>query len=281
MIFSADGAQWSEDQPNLILGLKGLMAAELIVTGARSDLHSGQHGGGVANPIQGAAQIIASMKGADGRITVAGFYDDVLDLTVDERAAIAAVPFDEAAYAADLGVTEPFGEAGFTVRERLWARAHAGTERHRRRLAGRGDQDGSAGRSARQDHLPLVANQRPDRVFDLLAAHVAAHTPPGLRARLDRLAGSADPFLAPAGHNATAVAAEVLAEVYGRAPYRVRTGGSIPVMTMLLNELGVHATVFAFGLPDENIHAPNEFFRLSHFRTGQTAWCQLLERLGQ
>ena len=92
MIFSADGSQWTEDQPNLILGLKGLVAAELIVTGARSDQHSGQQGGGIANPIHGLAQIVASMKGLDGKISVEGFYDDVLDLSVEDRAAFSLTP---------------------------------------------------------------------------------------------------------------------------------------------------------------------------------------------
>jgi len=281
MIFSADGSQWAPDQPNLITALKGLVAAEITVTGARTDQHSGQQGGGIANPIQGLAQIIASMKDANGRITVAGFYDDVIDLTVEDRAAIARVPFDEAAYAANLGVTEPFGEEGYTTRERLWARPTLELNGIGGGWQGDGIKTVLPAEARAKITCRLVANQTPDQIFDLLRAHVESHTPRGLRARIDRLAGSADPFLLPGGHNSSAVAAKVLAEVYGKEPFLVRTGGSIPVMTMLLRELGVHATVFAFGLPDENLHAPDEFFRLSSFRTGQTAYCRLLERLGQ
>lgn len=281
MIFSADGSQWAPDQPNLITALKGLVAAEITVTGARTDQHSGQQGGGIANPIQGLAQIIASMKDANGRITVAGFYDDVIDLTAEDRAAIARVPFDEAAYAANLGVTEPFGEEGYTTRERLWARPTLELNGIGGGWQGDGIKTVLPAEARAKITCRLVANQTPDQIFDLLRAHVEGHTPRGLRARIDRLAGSADPFLVPGGHNSSAVAAKVLAEVYRKEPYLVRTGGSIPVMTMLLRELGVHATVFAFGLPDENLHAPDEFFRLSSFRTGQTAYCRLLERLGQ
>lgn len=281
MIFSADGSQWAPDQPNLITALKGLVAAEITVTGARTDQHSGQQGGGIANPIQGLAQIIASMKDANGRITVAGFYDDVIGLTVEDRAAIARVPFDEAAYAANLGVTEPFGEEGYTTRERLWARPTLELNGIGGGWQGDGIKTVLPAEARAKITCRLVANQTPDQIFDLLRAHVESHTPRGLRARIDRLAGSADPFLLPGGHNSSAVAAKVLAEVYGKEPFLVRTGGSIPVMTMLLRELGVHATVFAFGLPDENLHAPDEFFRLSSFRTGQTAYCRLLERLGQ
>lgn len=281
MIFSADGSQWAPDQPNLITALKGLVAAEITVTGARTDQHSGQQGGGIANPIQGLAQIIASMKDAQGRITVAGFYDDVIDLTAEDRAAIARVPFDEDAYAANLGVTEPFGEEGYTTRERLWARPTLELNGIGGGWQGDGIKTVLPAEARAKITCRLVANQTPDQIFDLLRAHVDSHTPRGLRARIDRLAGSADPFLLPGGHNSSAVAAKVLSEVYGKEPFLVRTGGSIPVMTMLLRELGVHATVFAFGLPDENLHAPDEFFRLSSFRTGQTAYCRLLERLGQ
>jgi len=281
MIFSADGSQWAEDQPQLITGLKGLVACEVTVTGARSDQHSGQQGGGIANPIQGLSQIIASMKGLDGRITVDGFYDDVIDLTVEDRAAFARIPFDEAAHIAALGVPDVFGEPGYTTRERLWARPTFELNGIWGGWQGNGIKTVLPAEAKAKITCRLVANQKPDRVYALLKAHIESHVPHGLRVHVDRLAGSADPFLVPQGHNSSSIAGEVLAEVYGKTPYITRTGGSIPVMTMLLNELGVHATVFAFGLPDENLHAPNEFFRLSSFRTGQTAYCRLMERLGE
>ncbi|MDO9641071.1 MAG: dipeptidase [Pseudotabrizicola sp.] len=281
MIFSADGSQWAEDQPQLITGLKGLVACEVTVTGARSDQHSGQQGGGIANPIQGLSQIIASMKGPDGRITVDGFYDDVIDLTVEDRAAFARIPFDEAAYIDALGVPDVFGEPNYTTRERLWARPTFELNGIWGGWQGNGIKTVLPAEARAKITCRLVANQKPDTIYALLKSHIETHIPHGLRARVDRLAGSADPFLVPSGHNSSTIAGEVLTEVYGKSPYITRTGGSIPVMTMLLNELGVHATVFAFGLPDENLHAPNEFFRLSSFRIGQTAYCRLLERLGE
>jgi acetylornithine deacetylase/succinyl-diaminopimelate desuccinylase-like protein len=280
MIFSADGSQWTEDQPNLITGLKGLVAAEITVTGAKGDQHSGQQGGGIANPIHGLSHIIASMKDLKGRITVDGFYDDVIDLTVEDRAAIARVPFDEAAYIAEMGVPDVFGEEGYTTRERLWARPTFELNGIWGGWQGNGIKTVLPAEAKAKITCRLVANQTPDRIFDLLKAHIETHVPPGLRVKVDRLAGSADPFLVPGGHNSSTIAGQVLTEVYGKTPFLTRSGGSIPVMTMLLKELGVHATVFAFGLQDENLHAPNEFFRLSNFRTGQTAYCRLLERLG-
>ena len=280
MIFSADGSQWTEDQPNLITGLKGLVAAQVTVTGARGDQHSGQQGGGIANPIHGLSHLIASMKDLNGRITVDGFYDDVIDLTAEDRAAIARAPFDEAEYIADLGVPDVFGEEGYTTRERLWARPTFELNGIWGGWQGNGIKTVLPAEASAKITCRLVANQTPDRIFDLLKAHIEGHVPPGLRVKVERLAGSADPFLVPGGHNSSTIAGQVLAEVYGKTPYMTRSGGSIPVMTMLLKELGVHATVFAFGLPDENLHAPNEFFRLSNFRVGQTAYCRLLERLG-
>jgi acetylornithine deacetylase/succinyl-diaminopimelate desuccinylase-like protein len=279
MIFSADGSQWGEHQPNLITGLKGLVAAEITVSGARGDQHSGQQGGGIANPIQGLAQIIASMKGTNGKITVPGFYDDVIDITVEDRAAFARVPFDEAAYIAELGIPDVFGEEGYTTRERLWGRPTFELNGIWGGWQGNGIKTVLPAEAHAKITCRLVANQKPDTIFNLLRAHIEAACPTGLRVSVSRLAGSADPFLVPPGHNSSSAAAEVLTDVYGKAPYITRSGGSIPVMTMLLNELGVHATVFAFGMNDENLHAPNEFFRLSNFRIGQTAYCKLLERL--
>ena len=280
MIFSADGSQWAEDQPNLITGLKGLIAAQIIVTGANSDQHSGQQGGGIANPIQGLSHIIASMKGIDGKVKVAGFYDNVSDLTVEDRATIARVPFDEAQYISDLGIPDVFGEDGYSTRERLWARPTFELNGIWGGWQGNGIKTVLPAQAFAKITCRLVANQKPDTIFAQLKTHIEAQCPGGLRVTVERLAGSADPFLAPSGHNSSTVAAEVLTEVYGKSPYITRTGGSIPVMTMLLNELGIHATVFAFGMNDENLHAPNEFFRLSNFRIGQTAYCKLLTRLG-
>ena len=281
MIFSADGSQWSVDQPCLTTALKGLVACEVTVTGAKGDQHSGMMGGGIANPIQGLSQIIAGMKGADGKIKVAGFYDDVIDLTADDRAAIARVPFDEAQFIADLGIPDVFGETGYTTRERLWARPTFELNGIWGGYAGRGIKTVLPAEAHAKITCRLVANQTPDAIFALLKSHIEGHCPQGLRVTVTRLPGSADPFLTPAGHNASAVAAQVLTDVYGRAPYITRAGGSIPVMTMMLKELGVHATVFAFGLPDENLHAPNEFFRLANFRIGMVAYATLLERLGR
>ncbi|NRB35414.1 MAG: dipeptidase [Rhodobacteraceae bacterium] len=280
MIFSADGGQWDPDTPQMVLGLKGLVSLEIKVTGAASDLHSGMHGGGVANPGLALAHLLASMKSPDGRITIDGFYDDVVDLTDEDRAAIARVPWDEAAYLAQTGAPATHGEPGYTPREALWARPTFEINGLTSGWQGAGTKTVLPSVASAKITCRLVANQTPEKIYDLIVAHVAAHCPPGVTAEVTKNPGRADPFLVPAGHNATAIAGQVLEEVYGTTPYQTRVGGSIPVMSTLLDELGLHAVMFAFGHEDENQHAPNEFFRLPTFRRGQTAYVRLMQALG-
>ena len=280
MIFSADGGQWDPETPQLLMGLKGLTSLEITVKGGNADLHSGMHGGGVANPGMALAHLLASMKSPDGRITIDGFYDDVIDLTAQDRDDIARVPWDEAAYLAQTGAPATHGEPDYSTRENLWARPTLEVNGLTSGWQGEGTKTVLPSLASAKITCRLVANQNPEKIFDLIVAHVAAHCPPGVTAEVSKNPGRADPFLVPAGHNATAIAAQVLEDVYGKAPYKTRTGGSIPVMSMLLDQLGLHGVVFAFGHDDENQHAPDEFFRLPIFRLGQTAYCKLLERLG-
>ena len=281
MIFSADGLQWSPEQPQIVEALKGLVSFEVIARGPRSDQHSGLHGGGIANPALALAQLLASMKSADGLITINGFYDDVIPLSGDDRDAIARVPYDEAAYLAETGAAATWGEPGFSTRERLWGRPTLDVNGLTSGWQGDGTKTVLPAEARAKITCRLVAAQNPERVLNLVRAHVAAHCPAGVIAEVQRNAGRADPFLLPVGHNASAIADEVLQEVYGRAPYRTRLGGSIPIMTTLLEHLGVHAVMFGFTHDDENLHAPNEFFRLDAFHRGQIAYGRLLERLGQ
>ena len=281
MIFSADGGQWDPETPQIVMGLKGLTSLEIEVTGASGDLHSGMHGGGVANPGMALAQILASMKSTDGLITIDGFYDDVVDLTEEDREAIARVPWDEAAYLAETGAPATQGEPGYTPRERLWARPTLEINGMTSGWQGAGTKTVLPSKASAKITCRLVANQNPEKIFDLIVAHVEANTPPGVTAQVTKNPGRADPFLMPSGHNASAIAGQVLEEVYGKAPYKTRVGGSIPVVSTLLDTLGLHTVMFAFGHADENMHAPDEFFRLPTFRTGQTAYVRLLEHLGQ
>jgi len=277
MIFSSDGGQWGKDQPSLVMGLKGLVGCELKVTAAGRDLHSGMHGGGIANPIHALSLIISSMKDKDGRITVDGFYDDVIDLSVEDRREIAKVPFDEDDYCKSLGAPEAFGEIGYTIPESRWARPTLELNGIWGGYQGKGTKTVLPSEASAKITCRLVADQKPAKIYELLKVHIESNVPKGVTVSVDQLPGNANPFLVPKGHNSSEIVRSVLQKLYNKKPCEIRVGGSIPVMSTLLEELGVHATMFAFGLDDEQIHAPNEFFRLESFEKAQKAYCLLLD----
>lgn len=280
MIFSADGLQWAPGQPQIVEALKGLVSLEIVVRGPRSDQHSGMVGGGIANPALALAHILAGLRNAEGLVSVEGFYDDVIPLSDEVRAAIDRVPFPDADLLADTGAPDIWGEPGYSTKERIFARPTLDINGLTSGWQGAGTKTVLPAVASAKITCRLVAAQSPEAIFDAIRAHVQKNCPPGVTAEVLRNPGRADPFLVPSGHNATAVASQILEEVYGRAPYRTRVGGSIPVMTTLLETLGVHAVMFGFSHGDENLHAPNEFFRLDAFRLGQTAYGRLFERLG-
>ena len=277
MIFSSDGGQWGKDQPSLVMGLKGLVGCELKVTAAGRDLHSGMHGGGIANPIHALSLIISSMKDKFGKITVDGFYDDVIDLTVEDRREIAKVPFDEDDYCKSVGAPEAFGEIGYTIPESRWARPTLELNGIWGGYQGKGTKTVLPSEASAKITCRLVADQKPAKIYELLKVHIESNVPKGVTVSVDQLPGNANPFLVPKGHNSSEIVRSVLQKLYNKKPFEIRVGGSIPVMSTLLEELGVHATMFAFGLDDEQIHAPNEFFRLESFEKAQKAYCLLLE----
>ena len=277
MIFSSDGGQWGKDQPSLVMGLKGLVGCELKVTAAGRDLHSGMHGGGIANPIHALSLIISSMKDKFGKITVDGFYDDVIDLTVEDRREIAKVPFDEDDYCKSVGAPEAFGEIGYTIPESRWARPTLELNGIWGGYQGKGTKSVLPSEASAKITCRLVADQKPAKIYELLKVHIESNVPKGVTVSVDQLPGNANPFLVPKGHNSSEIVRSVLQKLYIKKPFEIRVGGSIPVMSTLLEELGVHATMFAFGLDDEQIHAPNEFFRLESFEKAQKAYCLLLE----
>lgn len=281
MVISADTGQWSETQPALLTTLRGLCALQIDVRGANTDLHSGTFGGAVQNPIHALVQLLNSMRGADGRVLVDGFYDDVRPLTPEEREQIARVPFDEAAYTAQLDVDALHGEEGYTPYERLWARPTLEINGIWGGFQGEGTKTVLPNEAHAKLTCRVVANQDPAVVAERVCAHVRRHTPPGVRVSCQVLSGYAQPYRIPDDHPGNLAVAEVLTELYGRPPYLTGGGGSVPVCELFQNLLGVYTVGFGFGLDDERIHAPDEFFRLSSFHRGQEGYCRLLERLGR
>ena len=281
LVLSADGIQYTEDLPGLFIGCKGMCAVQVDVTGPVRDLHSGLYGGAVQNPIHSLVAVLDSMRDASGRITVDGFYDAVAPLSAGDREEIAAVPHDDEAYRADLGVADLFGEAGYTTLERTGARPTLEINGIWGGFQGEGTKTVLPSRAHAKISCRLVPDQEPEKISRALARHVERHTPPGVRAVVTPMEGSAPPYLMRSDHPGNRIAAEVLQEVYGSAPLYLRSGGTLPICSFFLDILGVYTSSFAFGLEDERFHSPNEFFRLASFARGQRAYALLLERLAE
>jgi len=280
LVLSADGGQYNEDQPALLIAFKGLAGAQIDVYGARTDLHSGLYGGAVANPIHALVFLLDSMRSPEGKILVEGFYDAVVPLSPEDRAAIAPIPFDEKTYKETIGVDALVAELGYTSPEHVAARPTLEVNGIWGGFQGEGIKTVLPHEAHAKITCRLVANQDPATIIDLITRHVERYTPPGVQVTVNPLPGAAKPYLIPVDHWGNRAAEAVHMEMYGKAPYFRRIGGSLPICELFLSLLGAYTVNFAFALPDEQQHAPNEFFRLSSFRHGQKAYGRLLHTLG-
>ena len=278
---SADGGQWSDTEGILLVSLRGVCGMQIDVKGAKTDLHSGGYGGSIRNPAHVLAEMLTSMHDENGRIAVDGFYDDVAELTPEERAAIARVPFDEEEYLDTLGLEATFGEKGFTTRERVWVRPTLEVNGMWSGFQGEGIKTVLPNEAHAKITCRLVSNQRPEKIVKLVTAHVQKYTPPGVTATVSSEPIGGKPYTIPGDHWGNRVVGDVLREFYGSEPYSVRSGGSIPITGVFLDELGAYTVSFGFALRDEGAHAPDEFFRLSSFVRGQAAYCQLLHSFAE
>lgn len=281
MVISADAGQWSEVQPELTVGLRGLCALQVDVTGPNRDVHSGMYGGGIQNPIHALIRIIDSLHAPDGHVLVDGFYDRVRPLSDAERASMAMIPFDEAKYKAALDVEALYGEAGFTNYERVTSRPTLEINGIYGGFQGAGTKTVIPSTAHAKITCRLVADQNPAEIAQLVKAQIERNTPPGVRVRVSVGENGAMPYLAPIEHPGHQAARDVLVEMYGKEPFYVRSGGSVPVCTLFLQSLGVYTVSFGFAMSDELQHSPNEFWRLPHFEKGQSAYCKFLHRLGR
>jgi len=279
LVLSADGLLWDADRPMLLVGLKGLCGLEIQVKGPNSDLHSGLHGGVLHNPIEALCEIVSSLRTPDGKIAVAGFYEDVVEPGEALRAEISRVPLDEEKYLQELGVPKFFGEPGYTTQERNWLRPTLELNGIWGGFQGEGTKTVIPSEAHAKITCRLVADQDPLKVREAIKTHVETHAPPGVwvTVTLEKQAGY--PYLLPADHPGNRIAGEVLTELFGKPPYPVFVGGSIAISGFFQNHLGARMVNFGWSSGDENLHAPNEFFRLKNFRRGIAGYCQVLHRL--
>jgi acetylornithine deacetylase/succinyl-diaminopimelate desuccinylase-like protein len=280
LVVSADGAMWRPTEPSITVSGRGMTALEVDLQTARTDLHSGRHGGAVPNALHAMAHLIGSLHTQDGRIAVPGFYDRVWELPPAEREALAALPFDEEAYRQGLELPALYGEPGYSTLERQWIRPTIDCVGMWGGFIGEGRKTVIPCEAHAKITCRLVADQDPREILDLVAAHLEANAMPGARLHIRKLGGSSLPYEMPTDLPALKVAAAVLQEVMGQEPVWVRMGGTLPAAEVFQAELDAYMLFFSFSTADEQYHAPNEFFRLERFDAGLRAWGALYRRLG-
>jgi acetylornithine deacetylase/succinyl-diaminopimelate desuccinylase-like protein len=273
LVISADGAMWRPSEPSLSTASKGLVTLSVQVTGADDDLHSGRYGGTVANPAHALVQVLASLHDPNGAVAVPGFYDGIPPLTDGRRAEIAAVDFDDAAYAKDLGVDRVFGEPGFSTLERLW-------ERPTLEING----ITAGGKYTVIPHVAtghvscrLVPGQDPDAVLRSITEHLERQQPPGVRVRALPDEARVPAYTIPRDHPAIRAATAALEDVYpGERVLLACIGGTLPASALFEDVLGAKTLFFSFSTADERLHAPGEFLRTRRLAEGMRAWERLL-----
>ena len=274
----SDGAMFDRGVPAICYALRGLAYWQIEVVGANADLHSGVYGGSVANPIEVLAHMLATLKDDRGRILVPGFYDDVRDIDPAERAQLAKLPFDEEKFKRDLGVEEVFGEVGYTTLERRGARPTLEMNGIWGGFTGEGSKTVLPSRASAKLSSRLVPNQDPDRIGDLVEAHLRKVCPRTVKMSFTRMAG-AQPAMTPLDHPAVKAAERAIQRAFGKEPVYEREGGTIPVVATFAQELGAPTVLLGFGLNDDHLHAPNERFLLENYYAGIRTVVALLDEL--
>ena len=263
----SDTSFFEGNLPAITVALRGLVYFQLDVTGSDIDLHSGVYGGAVDNPANALCQIVAALKGLDGRVNVPGFYDDVAPLTAVDRKAFADLPFDEAAYTESIGVPALFGEPGFTTLERLGARPTLDVDGIWGGFEGEGPKTIIPAHAHAKISCRLVANQDSEKVFQLVADYIAKVAPKTIRYSIQRL-GDGNPSLTAIDNPATQAAARAIEATFGAPPLYIREGGSVPVCASFESILGISTVLLGFAPADGRFHAPNEWMWMSNFETG-------------
>ncbi|WP_299431710.1 dipeptidase [uncultured Meiothermus sp.] len=281
LIINGDSGQLSETTPLLGLGVRGICALEFDLVGPSHDLHSGTWGGGLQNPLHAMAELVASLHNPDGSVAVKGFYDEVEPLSPTLREWYRQIPWDEAAELKKLGLQEFYGEAGYAHWERTTGRPTLEINGMWGGYTGPGGMTVIPSTAHAKITCRLVPHQNPEKMVALVRAHLEQHLPRGVRLQVRTKEAGAFAFRMSADHPGCVAAREVLAELYGVPPVEVMFGGSVPILATLKQLLGHDPVSFGFGLEDELIHSPNEFFRLSSFEKGKQGYAMLLGRLAQ
>lgn len=267
VILVSDTTMISDKVPSINCGMRGLAYLEVKVTGPNKDLHSGHYGGAVANPINVLCDMISSLIDKDGRITVKGFYDNVVELSSADRAQLARAPFDLEEYKHFLGINEVKGEKGYTTLERTGIRPCLDVCGIWGGFTGEGSKTVLPSEAHAKISMRLVPNQDSETISRLFTEHFLSIAPPYVKVEVRPCHGG-NGFLIPISSKAYQAASRAMAEVYGTDPVPSRGGGSIPILADLQHILGIDPLLMGFGLERDTIHSPNESYLLSQFFAG-------------
>ncbi len=277
----SDTEMFAPGLPTLCVGLRGMIYTELEVRGAKTDLHSGMYGGAAPNPFVSLAQIIARLKDENGHILIPGFYDDIIPPSAEELAAWRSLPFDEEHYRiTEVGSRQLVGEEGFSVLERTWARPTLDVHGIPGGFTGAGAKTVIPAKALAKVSMRLVPGMTPAKAFAQYKAYVEQVAPAGVDVTV-RMIHSGDPCLIPVDNPYIQAATRALHKVWGKDTVFIRSGGSIPIVGDFARHLGMPSVMMGFGLPDDNLHAPNEKFHLKNFELGIESIIRFLEESGR
>ncbi|WP_462412894.1 dipeptidase [Neobacillus sp. Marseille-QA0830] len=279
VVVISDSDMWDRGVPAITYSLRGLCSLEFSLKTANSDLHSGMFGGGVQNANHLLVQLLSTLHDENGKINVKHFYDDVVELTEFEKDQIKALGFNEEKLKQSLGLTDlTGGEHNYPYPERISSRPTLEINGLWGGFQGEGTKTVIPNEAHAKITCRLVHNQNPEKVQQLLKKHLEEHVPKGCTIKIS-LGDTGNPFLTPIDSPMIQKAAEAYEDVYGKAPVYKREGGSIPIVSDFNQALNAPVVLMGFGLPDENLHAPNEHFNLENFDKGILTICSFLKRV--
>ncbi|MCX6549798.1 MAG: dipeptidase [Acidobacteria bacterium] len=267
MVLISDTEMFDRGVPSLCYGLRGLVYMQIDMRGTKGDLHSGSYGGVVANPANVMAQVLAQLKDRSGTVKIPGFYDAVRALRDEERAEFRRLPFNEVSVKKYLGAPRLFGERGYSVLERMWARPTLDVNGMVAGWTGEGSKTVIPATAMAKVSMRIVPNQDPVAIAELFEAYVKKITPKTVDLKITRMHG-AMPWMTDFDNIYVQAAGRAIEKGFGKRPVFTREGGSIPVVATFQEALNVPCVLFGFGLPDDNLHAPNEKFNLDNFFQG-------------
>ena len=267
VVLISDTSMIANDTPSIDVGLRGLSYVEVEVTGPNRDLHSGVYGGAVANPINILAKMIASMHDENNRIAIPGFYDDVMELSAEERAEMAKAPFDIEEYKKDLDIKEVWGEKGYSTNERTGTRPTLDVNGIWGGYTGEGSKTVLPSKAFAKISMRLVPNQTSEKATQLFSNYFTSIAPPGVKVVVRPHHGG-EPVVTPTDSLEFKAASMAMEKTFGKKPIPTRGGGSIPIVALFEKELGLKSVLMGFGLDIDALHSPNESYGIFNYYKG-------------